>query len=118
MANEGYGFERYLNVRSAYGASFSPDGSSVSFLTDITGVAEVRLRMDSVKDLQHAALWLRQEGIADARRMAVFGGSYGGFMVRTIRMFLSVRRNRSWLLYVYKAYLPSTCASRTRGMDW
>jgi dipeptidyl aminopeptidase/acylaminoacyl peptidase len=36
-----YGFERYLNVRSAYGASFAPDGARLSFLTDITGVAEV-----------------------------------------------------------------------------
>jgi dipeptidyl aminopeptidase/acylaminoacyl peptidase len=36
-----YPFERYLNVRSAWGASFSPDGSRLSFLSDITGVAEV-----------------------------------------------------------------------------
>ena len=36
-----YGIERYLNVRSAYGASFSPDGSTVAFLTNITGVPQV-----------------------------------------------------------------------------
>lgn len=36
-----YSFEQYLNVRTAYGASFSPDGTHLSFLTDITGVAEV-----------------------------------------------------------------------------
>jgi dipeptidyl aminopeptidase/acylaminoacyl peptidase len=36
-----YGFERYLNVRAARGASFAPDGGMVSFLTDITGVGEV-----------------------------------------------------------------------------
>jgi Tol biopolymer transport system component len=41
VATEKYSFERYLNVRSAYGASFSPDGGRLSFLTDITGVAEV-----------------------------------------------------------------------------
>lgn len=41
MATEKYAFERYLNVRQAYGASFSPDGSLITFLTDITGVAEV-----------------------------------------------------------------------------
>ena len=34
-------FVRYLNVRSASGASFSPDGQRLAFLTDITGVAEV-----------------------------------------------------------------------------
>jgi dipeptidyl aminopeptidase/acylaminoacyl peptidase len=36
-----YSFERYLNVGAAYGASFSPDGQQLTFLTDITGVAEV-----------------------------------------------------------------------------
>jgi dipeptidyl aminopeptidase/acylaminoacyl peptidase len=42
---------------------------------------DVRLRMDSVADLQHAALWLVSEGVADPKRVAVMGGSYGGFMV-------------------------------------
>ena len=42
---------------------------------------DVRLRMDSVADLQHAALWLQNSGIADSERIAVMGGSYGGFMV-------------------------------------
>lgn len=42
---------------------------------------DVRLRMDSVNDLRHAALWLRESGIADPARIAVMGGSYGGFMV-------------------------------------
>jgi dipeptidyl aminopeptidase/acylaminoacyl peptidase len=42
---------------------------------------DVRLRMDSVADLQHAALWLRESGIAEPERIAVMGGSYGGFMV-------------------------------------
>jgi dipeptidyl aminopeptidase/acylaminoacyl peptidase len=42
---------------------------------------DVRLRMDSVADLRHAALWLGQSGLADPQRIAVMGGSYGGFMV-------------------------------------
>ncbi len=42
---------------------------------------DVRLRMDSVKDLQYAVRWLCESGIADAKRIAIFGGSYGGFMV-------------------------------------
>ncbi len=42
---------------------------------------DVRLRMDSVADLRHAALWLASEGAADPRRIAIMGGSYGGFMV-------------------------------------
>jgi len=35
-----YDLERYLNVRSAYGASFAPDGT-LAFLTDTTGVPQV-----------------------------------------------------------------------------
>lgn len=42
---------------------------------------DVRLRMDSVADLAHAAYWLRDSGRADPKRIAVYGGSYGGFMV-------------------------------------
>jgi dipeptidyl aminopeptidase/acylaminoacyl peptidase len=38
-------------------------------------------RMDSVKDLAHAAHWLRDEKRGDPKRLAVYGGSYGGFMV-------------------------------------
>ncbi len=42
---------------------------------------DVRLRMDSVADLAATVRWLTGEGIADPRRIAVMGGSYGGFMV-------------------------------------
>lgn len=42
---------------------------------------DVRLRMDSVKDLAHAVAWLRETGRADPYRIAIYGGSYGGFMV-------------------------------------
>jgi dipeptidyl aminopeptidase/acylaminoacyl peptidase len=38
-------------------------------------------RMDSVKDLAHAAYWLRDKKKGDPTRLAVYGGSYGGFMV-------------------------------------
>jgi dipeptidyl aminopeptidase/acylaminoacyl peptidase len=37
--------------------------------------------MDSVADLAHAVYWLRDSGRADPGRIAVYGGSYGGFMV-------------------------------------
>jgi len=42
---------------------------------------DVRKRMDSVADLAHAAYWLRDSDRADPQRIAVYGGSYGGFMV-------------------------------------
>ncbi|WP_254531752.1 S9 family peptidase [Natrinema gelatinilyticum] len=36
-----YDIERYLNVRSAYGASFGPKGKRLSFLMDTTGTSQV-----------------------------------------------------------------------------
>ncbi|MDQ3863905.1 MAG: S9 family peptidase, partial [Actinomycetota bacterium] len=35
-----YEFARYLKIRAAYGATWSPDGRRVAFLTDITGVPQ------------------------------------------------------------------------------
>ncbi len=42
---------------------------------------DVEKRMDSVADLAHAAHWLKAQPEFDSRRIAVYGGSYGGFMV-------------------------------------
>ncbi|NHX35726.1 MULTISPECIES: S9 family peptidase [Halolamina] len=36
-----YDIERYLNVRSAYGGSFDPEGERLAFLMDTTGTAQV-----------------------------------------------------------------------------
>ncbi len=58
------------NVRGSTGY-----GKAYSHLDD------VRLRMDSVQDLAHAARWLQAQPSIDWRRLAVYGGSYGGFMV-------------------------------------
>ncbi len=41
----------------------------------------VRKRMDSVKDLEAAARWLNARKDVDSKKLVVFGGSYGGFMV-------------------------------------
>lgn len=46
-----------------------------------THLDDVEKRMDSVADLKAAAEWLRDSGRVDGDRMAVMGGSYGGFMV-------------------------------------
>jgi dipeptidyl aminopeptidase/acylaminoacyl peptidase len=46
-----------------------------------THLDDVEKRMDSVADLKAAVEWLRQSGRIDAERIAVMGGSYGGFMV-------------------------------------
>jgi dipeptidyl aminopeptidase/acylaminoacyl peptidase len=58
------------NVRGSTGY-----GKGYSHLDD------VERRMDSVADLAHAVQWLQAQAEVDAQRIAVYGGSYGGFMV-------------------------------------
>ncbi len=45
-----------------------------------THLDDVKLREDSVKDLAASVAWLKTSGNADPRRIAVLGGSYGGYM--------------------------------------
>ena len=60
-------------------AIFTPNvRGSTGYGKAYTHLDDVYLRMDSVKDLAHAAEWLRGRG---HERVAVMGGSYGGFMV-------------------------------------
>lgn len=67
--NRGYAiFAPNVRGSSGYGAQFM-------------NLDNVRNRMDSVKDLAHGANWLRDSGQVDPKRMAIYGGSYGGFMV-------------------------------------
>jgi len=44
------------------------------------GLDDVRKRLDSVADLAHAHRWLNRQKDIDGRRIAVMGGSYGGYM--------------------------------------
>lgn len=62
-------------------AVFAPNvrGSS-GYGTRFMNLDNVELRMDSVTDLAYGALWLRDSGRIDPKRMAVYGASYGGFM--------------------------------------
>ena len=69
MAGREFGFERYLNVRTAYAASFSPDGARLSFLTDISGVAEVwcvPIEIDAPTPSWPTQLTFRGERVAGA----------------------------------------------------
>ncbi len=58
------------NVRGSTGY-----GNAYSHLDDVDK------RLDSVNDLAHAAHWLRSQADFDGERIAVLGGSYGGYMV-------------------------------------
>jgi len=46
-----------------------------------THLDDVQKREDSVRDLASAVDWLKSSGGADPKRIAVMGGSYGGYMV-------------------------------------
>jgi dipeptidyl aminopeptidase/acylaminoacyl peptidase len=61
-----------------YGVFFPNVRGSTGYGKTYTHLDDVRLRMDSVRDLAHAAHWLQGRGY---ERVAVMGGSYGGFMV-------------------------------------
>ena len=44
-----------------------------------THLDDVKKREDSIKDLAFAAEWLKTSGGADAKRIGIMGGSYGGY---------------------------------------
>ena len=71
---------QYL-VACGYGVFVPNVRGSTGYGYEYQSLDDVRLRMDSVADLRHAVFYLRESGIADSRRIAVMGGSYGGFMV-------------------------------------
>ncbi|HEX2741527.1 MAG TPA: S9 family peptidase [Rubrobacter sp.] len=68
---------QYL-LHRGYAVFFPNVRGSTGYGKTYTHLDDVELRMDSVKDLAHAAYWLREQG---HERIAVMGGSYGGFMV-------------------------------------
>ena len=54
---------------------------STGYGKSYTHLDDVYLRMNSVADLKAAADWLVESGIAQEDKIAIMGGSYGGFMV-------------------------------------
>jgi dipeptidyl aminopeptidase/acylaminoacyl peptidase len=68
---------QYL-LHKGYAVFFPNVRGSTGYGKAFTHLDDVELRMDSVKDLAHAAYWLGERG---HERIAVMGGSYGGFMV-------------------------------------
>nr|MBA3439107.1 S9 family peptidase [Pyrinomonadaceae bacterium] len=63
-----------------YGVLATNVRGSTGYGKTYTHLDDVRKREDSVKDLAAAVEWLKTDGGADARRIAVMGGSYGGYM--------------------------------------
>lgn len=53
---------------------------STGYGKTFTHLDDVRKREDSVKDLAYSVEWLKTAGGADPKKIAVMGGSYGGYM--------------------------------------
>jgi dipeptidyl aminopeptidase/acylaminoacyl peptidase len=63
-------------------AVFAPNvRGSTGYGKRFSHLDDVDKRMDAVADLAYGARYLIEQGIADPQRIAVYGGSYGGFMV-------------------------------------
>ncbi|GAB4563273.1 MAG: S9 family peptidase [Anaerolineae bacterium] len=54
---------------------------STGYGREYAALDEVEKRMDSVADLKHAVLWLHERPEINPKRIAIYGRSYGGFMV-------------------------------------
>jgi dipeptidyl aminopeptidase/acylaminoacyl peptidase len=54
---------------------------SIGYGRHYAALDEVEKRMDSVTDLYYAVTWLHSRPEVNARRIAIYGRSYGGFMV-------------------------------------
>jgi len=63
-------------------AIFEPNvrGSS-GYGTEYTHLDDREKRMDSVRDIEYAVAWLRENEYVDEDRVVAYGRSYGGFMV-------------------------------------
>ncbi|WP_047865219.1 S9 family peptidase [Rubrobacter aplysinae] len=78
QARPGFGAVTQYLLQRGYAVYLPNVRGSTGYGKHYTHLDDVRLRMDSVRDLADAAGWLRGRG---HERVAVMGGSYGGFMV-------------------------------------
>src|SRR5262249_45733596 len=63
-------------------AVLAPNGrGSPGYGTRFAHLDDVEKRLDAVADLAYGARYLIEQGTADPQSIAVYGGSYGGFMV-------------------------------------
>ncbi len=73
-------FVQYLVARGY--AVFAPNvRGSAGYGKRYIHLDDVDKRPDAVADLKWGVLWLRQSGLVDGERIAIMGGSYGGYMV-------------------------------------
>jgi dipeptidyl aminopeptidase/acylaminoacyl peptidase len=82
-AQERVGFNSVYQFLLAEGfAVVAPNvRGSAGFGKSYLALDDLELRMDSVRDLTEVGRWVRSRDDLDGSRMALMGGSYGGFMV-------------------------------------
>jgi dipeptidyl aminopeptidase/acylaminoacyl peptidase len=68
-------------LQAGYGVLAPNVRGSSGYGTAYLNLDNTTKRMDSVNDLAHGAYWLRDQKKGDPKRLAVYGASYGGFMV-------------------------------------
>jgi dipeptidyl aminopeptidase/acylaminoacyl peptidase len=78
QSRPGFGAVTQYLLQRGYAVFLPNVRGSTGYGKNYTHLDDVRLRMDSVRDLADAAGWLRERGHDG---IAVMGGSYGGFMV-------------------------------------
>ena len=74
---------QYL-VRRGYAVLVPNVRGSTGYGNVYSHLDDVEKRMESVADLSHGAQWLKQQPGVAKDRIAVYGGSYGGFMVLSV----------------------------------
>ena len=77
----GFNAERAYLVSQGYGVLAPNVRGSTGMGKTWRDLDNYKGRLDSVKDGKAAADWLVAQGLADAKRIACMGGSYGGYMV-------------------------------------
>src|SRR6185436_11611132 len=77
----GFSGERAYLLSQGYGVLAPNVRGSTGYGKTWRDLDNYKGRMDSVKDGRAAAQWLVSEGLADPKRIACMGGSYGGYMV-------------------------------------
>ncbi len=76
-----YRFDLHVLVEAGY-LVFAPNvRGSTGYGRRYAGLDDRERRMDSVRDLGVCGEWLKRQPGVDPRRMAIWGESYGGFMV-------------------------------------
>jgi dipeptidyl aminopeptidase/acylaminoacyl peptidase len=73
-------FAQYF-ISRGYGMLLPNVRGSSGYGKNYITLDNVEKRMDSVTDLAYAVKWLSNQAGVDAKRIAITGGSYGGFMV-------------------------------------